>query len=380
MKFKAILITFVTIILTLIFFFYKTNYFNVNSLLSNLNNINLNKKTEKISEQDKELLETAQAIFTPLPKQANNKDNIITKEKVELGKSLFFETRLSKGNTISCNSCHNIANYGVDNLPTSQGHKGVFGLRNAPSVFNSALNESQFWDGRAKDVEEQAKGPIFNPIEMAMPHENVVLDTIESIPQYKKMFKKAFPNDKNPVSIHNLQLAIGAFERYALLTPSKFDEFLKGNTDALNQQEKIGLNLFINKGCISCHQGINIGGSQFQKFGLANEPYWEYTKSKRHDKGIFEITKNKDDEYYFKVPSLRNVERTYPYFHDGSVWKLKDAIKIMGKTQLDIDLTDTEIKDIETFLNTLTGQISDNVRTLPQLPKSTDTTPLPVNQ
>ena len=362
----------VLIIIPLAYLAYKTKLSSKNSKITHITSNN-------VSEKDKELLETANAIFAPLPDIALNKDNPITEEKVQLGKTLFFETRMSKGNTISCNSCHNLANYGVDNLPTSQGYKGTFGVRNSPSVFNAALHNTQFWDGRAKDVEEQVKGPIFNPIEMAMPNENIVLDIIKSIPQYQEMFKKAFPNDENPISLSNIQLAIGAFERKLLLTPSKFDEFLKGNVNTFNQQEKIGLELFINKGCISCHQGLTIGGQQFQKFGLINYPYWKYTKSKLHDKGVFEITKNKDDEYYFKVPSLRNVERTYPYFHDGSVWKLKDAIKIMGKTQLDIDLSDQEIQDIESFLNTLTGDISDKVRTMPQLPKSTDTTPIPVN-
>ncbi|AAC06485.1 cytochrome-c peroxidase [Aquifex aeolicus] len=335
---------------------------------------------EKID--DKELLKMARQYFKPLPKVAENPQNPVTPEKVKLGKMLYYDPRLSKSGLISCNTCHNLARYGVDNLPTSIGHRWAIGPRNAPTVYNAAIHIAQFWDGRAKDVEEQALGPIVNPIEMANTEENAV-KTLKSIPEYVELFKKAFPNEKDPVKYENIGKAIGAFER-TLMTPSRFDEFLKGNTKALTEQEKRGLKTFIEVGCVACHNGPGVGGNMFAKFGMITE-YWKVTypyvlvgkPAIKVDFGRFGVTKKEEDMFVFKVPSLRNIEHTYPYFHDGSVWSLEDAVRIMAKTQLGKELTDQQVKDIVAFLKALTGKIPKHALEVPELPPSTDKTPKP---
>lgn len=305
--------------------------------------------------------ENFSAFFKPLPKVAENSLNPFNPAKIKLGKMLYFDPRLSKSGFISCNSCHNLATGGVDNLPTSIGHKWQLGPRNAPTVFNAAVHFAQFWDGRAKDVEEQAKGPILNPKEMASTEE-LVLERIKSIPEYVKLFKRAFPKEKEPITYENIAKAIAVFER-TLITPSRFDDFLKGNKKALSKEEKKGVELFVNKGCVSCHNGVAIGGGMFQRFDYGT------------DNGRYEVTKDENDKKLFKVASLRNVELTYPYFHDGSVWSLEEAVKIMGKKQLGIDLNEEEVKYIVLFLKSLTGK---NLKfELPQLPPSTEKTPLP---
>ncbi|MCS6957732.1 MAG: cytochrome-c peroxidase [Aquificaceae bacterium] len=340
-------------------------------------------QAQQPKDEDAQLLEQARKLFQPLPEVANNPKNPITKEKVELGKMLYHEPRLSKSGLISCNTCHNLASYGVDNLPTSVGHGWAIGPRNAPTVYNAALHSAQFWDGRAKDVEEQALGPILNPIEMAMPSEKEVIERLKSIPEYVEMFKKAFPNEKEPLRYENVGKAIAAFER-TLMTPSRFDEFLKGNTKALTPEEKKGLKLFIEVGCASCHNGPALGGNAFFKFGQfvdywkATAPYVTIDKPTIPvDLGRFGVTKKEEDMFVFKSPSLRNVERTYPYFHDGSVWKLEDAVKIMAQTQLNRKLTDEETRYIVAFLKSLTGQIPKHALELPVLPASTAKTPTP---
>ncbi|NPB06158.1 MAG: cytochrome-c peroxidase [Aquificae bacterium] len=332
---------------------------------------------------DQKLLEEARKFFEPLPKVAENPDNPINDAKVLLGKMLYYDPRLSKSGFISCNSCHNLARYGVDNLPTSIGHRWAIGPRNAPTVYNAAIHVAQFWDGRAKDVEEQALGPIVNPIEMAMPTPEEAVKVVKSIPQYVELFKKAFPNEKDPVTYENIGKAIGAFER-TLMTPSRFDEFLKGNTDALTPQEKRGLKTFIEVGCASCHNGAGVGGHMFTKFGQVTE-YWKeiypyVLKDKPAitvDFGRFGVTKKEQDMFVFKVPSLRNIEHTYPYFHDGSVWSLEDAVQIMAKTQLGKELTEQQVKDIVAFLKALTGEIPKHALEVPVLPPSTEETPRP---
>lgn len=303
------------------------------------------------------LQDEAKALFGILPVIAENNSNPVTRKKIALGKTLYFETKLSKDNTISCNSCHNIKNStGVDNLPFSPGNDGTLGGRNSPTTLNAALHIAQFWDGRAKDVEEQAGGPILNPVEMAMPNEQEVIKRLSQKDDfYPEYFRQAFPGEDNPITYTNLQKAIGAFER-TLMTPSKLDQYIKGDENALNTQEKRGLESFISIGCTSCHAGNAIGGTMFQKFGIYGN-YWEYTKSNKIDEGKFEVTKNEADKYFFKVPSLRNIVKTGPYFHDGSVEKLEDAIKIMAKTQLNIELTAKETKDILAFLNALSGEV-----------------------
>jgi len=324
---------------------------------------------------DTELLANAKAFFQPLPKEMPKADNPLSHAKVELGKMLYFEPRLSKSGAISCNSCHNIATYGVDNLPTSIGHKWAIGDVNAPTTMNAAGTVAQFWDGRAKDVEEQAKGPVLNPKEMGIPHEQFAVDRIASIPEYQELFKKAFPDQPSPLTYDNMANAIGAFER-TLITPGRFDKYLEGDTSALTQTEKEGLNSFIERGCAGCHFGPAVGGTEFDKFGIYR-PYHELTGSTKLDEGRFDVTKNDADRFMFKVPVLRNVSRTYPYFHDGTVWNLKDAAKIMGEAQLDEEIPEAELEALVAFLNSLTGEIPKDALQLPVLPPSTDQTSKP---
>jgi len=299
----------------------------------------------------------------------------MTAQKVELGKMLYYEPRLSKSNVISCNSCHNLATYGVDNLPTSIGHRWAIGSVNAPTTLNAAAQVAQFWDGRAKDVEEQAKGPILNPAEMGLAHANIAVENIASIPEYVALFKQAFPGEKEPVTYDNIARAIGDFER-TLTTPGRFDRYLAGDPAALSEVEKKGLATFIEVGCASCHKGALFGGSEFDKFGIFR-PYQELTGSKTLDEGRFEQTKKEDDKFVFKVAPLRNVERTYPYFHDGSVWGLEDSIRVMAQAQLDKTLAPEEVDAIWAFLKTLTGEVPVEARTLPVLPPATDKTARP---
>ncbi|MEM4658674.1 MAG: cytochrome-c peroxidase [Candidatus Methanosuratincola sp.] len=321
--------------------------------------------------KDDELLSKARQLFKPLPSVIPSpQENPATPQKVELGRKLFFDPRLSLSDAISCNSCHNIASYGVDNRETSLGHKAQEGARNAPTVFNAGFHIAQFWDGRARDLEEQAKGPILNPVEMAEQSEEQVVAKLKTIPGYQDEFKRAFPKENDPITYDNIARAIAAFER-TLVTPSRFDRFLNGDANALSKTEREGLELFISKGCSSCHNGVAVGGAMYQKFGVVN-PY-PYQK----DLGRYEVTKNEADKYVFKVPSLRNVERTYPYFHNGKVWDLREAVKIMGKTQLGVDLTDDEVGKIEAFLRSLTGEIPKNALMLPVLPPSSPDTPKP---
>ncbi len=318
---------------------------------------------------EESLLKQAQSLFSPLPDTpVFKKENPGTPEKIALGKMLFFDTRLSKSNVFSCNSCHNLATAGVDNNPFSTGHQWQVGGRNAPTVLNASLHIAQFWDGRAKDVEAQALGPELNPVEMAATEE-LVTERLASIPAYVQAFKKAFPKQKNPLTYANVGNAIGAYER-TLLTPSPFDRYLKGDENALNKAEKEGLALFIETGCASCHNGVAVGGGMYQKFGLLNDV------ENFSDEGRFAVTKKEEDKKVFKVPSLRNIERTAPYFSDGREWSLKSAIKLMAHVQLDRTLSDKEAESIETFLKALTGKLQKDV-TLPQLPASTDATAKP---
>ncbi len=333
--------------------------------------------------EDAKLLEEARKYFKPLPEVAQSKTNPVTPEKVELGKMLYYDPRLSKSGLISCNTCHNLATYGVDNLPTSVGHRWQLGPRNAPTTLNAALHVAQFWDGRAKDVEEQAKGPILNPIEMAMDSPEEVIKRLRSIPQYVELFKKAFPNEKDPLTYDNVAKAIAAFER-TLMTPSRFDKFLKGDLNALTKKEKEGLKLFMQIGCASCHNGPALGGTTFQRFGIV-EAYWNATReyvtldkpTMPMDVGRFAVTHKEEDLYVFKVPSLRNISRTYPYFHDGSVWNLEDAVQIMAKVQLGKKLSKDQLDKIVAFLKALDGEIPKHALELPVLPPSSPATPKP---
>lgn len=318
--------------------------------------------TEKkeISQQDSDLLVKAQALFKPLPEIAANPDNPISAEKIALGKALYYDKRLSKDENVSCNSCHNLETFGVDNLPTSPGDEGETGDRNSPTVLNAALHFVQFWDGRSKDVEEQAGGPILNPVEMAIPDEAFLIDRLSDIEEYQILYSEAFPGEEDPLSYKNTEKAIAAFER-TLLTPSPFDDYLNGDVSALSPQQKQGMEVFIDQGCITCHMGVLLGGNMYHKFGIYDE-YWKYTKSENVDEGLASVSGDSTQKFMFKVPSLRNIEKTFPYYHDGSVEDLDEAIQIMAATQLNKEFTDEEIADIGAFLASLTGEVPEQAK------------------
>lgn len=305
---------------------------------------------DPITEADKKLLEESSLNFEPLPVIDINKMDQIARHRIELGKKLYLDPRLSSNNQISCNSCHKLDQFGVDNEATSPGHDGSRGERNSPSSFNAFLHIAQFWDGRAKDVEEQALGPILNPIEMGMANDKSVIGKLKSIPLYVTEFKQAFPTEKAPLKYRNIGIAIGAFER-TLVTPSAFDDYLRGDIRALSSTERRGLKKFTEVGCVSCHNGAAVGGGMYQKLGAVED--YPYVK----DVGLFGVTKNEDDKFFFKVPSLRNVAQTGPWFHDGSITDLDEAIRIMARYQLGVTLSDEEVSDIRTFLDSLTGEV-----------------------
>jgi cytochrome c peroxidase len=311
----------------------------------------------------------AQAVFGALPKEATSPANPVTDAKIALGRTLYYDSRFSKAQQISCNTCHPLDRFGADGEPTSAGHRGQRGARNSPTVYNAALQFVQFWDGRAADVEEQAKGPVLNPVEMAMPSEAYVIQVIESVPGYAPLFAAAFPGEPHPIGYDNMARAIGAFER-RLLTPSPVDAFIAGDLAALDDAQVRGLQTFLDTGCTTCHQGVGIGGGMYQKLGLIR-PY--PTK----DEGRAGITKNPLDKQFFKVPSLRNVAKTAPYFHDGSIKTLDEAIRTMASIQLARDLTDDQVKSIATFLGALTGKVDAAYIAPPKIPASGPKTPKP---
>lgn len=328
-----------------------------------------NKKQDKeaqarIKALDEKIASNAQ-IFAQLGKADTSTINPTSDAKVKLGHMLYFETQLSKTGNNTCNSCHNLATFGVDNASFSKGDNGGLGGRNSPTVFNAALHNMQFWDGREKTIEDQAGGPVLNPAEMAMASEDEVVKRLQANDTYQKLFKEAFPNEANPISYTNMRMAIGAFER-KLTTPSRFDAYLGGDKTVLNEEEKRGWVTFVETGCTSCHSGSLLGGNMFQKFGVFGD-YWTMTKSAKVDNGRFDVTKSEADKYMFKVPSLRNVEKTWPYFHDGSVKDLNEAIKIMAKLQLNKDLTTEQVADIAAFLKTLTADIPEEYKAAPKL-------------
>ena len=287
--------------------------------------------------------------------------------KVELGKKLYFDPRLSKSGFISCNSCHNLSMGGTDNLKTSIGHNWQQGPINSPTVLNSSMNVAQFWDGRAADLKEQAGGPIANPGEMAFTH-TLAVDVLESIPEYVTEFTQVFGPDC--INIDQVTEAIAEFEK-TLVTPNdRFDQWLLGYTDAITEKELAGYQLFKSSGCVACHMGPALGGTSFQKMGLVS-PY----ETRNEAQGLAGVTGNDADRFKFKVPTLRNVELTYPYFHDGEAATLAEAVDIMGRLQLGRKFEETELDQIVAFLKTLTGDQPSF--SLPILPPSTDTTPRP---
>lgn len=319
------------------------------------------------------LMQAAQAQFKPIPARPPAlPGNPASPARVELGKMLFFDPRLSASHTISCNSCHNVGLAGVDVAEKSIGHKWQKGGRNSPTVFNAVFNTAQFWDGRAKDLEEQAGGPMVNPIEMASPKEHVT-EQLRGIPGYVAAFKAAFPGEASPVTLANAQKAIAVFEATLITPNAPFDRYLKGDASALNANQTAGLKLFIDKGCAACHNGINVGGGRYAPFGIVEKPGAELLPA--DDKGRFAVTKTAGDEYVFKVPTLRNIELTAPYFHSGRSWDLRQAVGVMASSQLGLPVTDDEAGKIVAFLGALTGDQPKIV--YPVLPPSVAATPRP---
>lgn len=318
-----------------------------------------------------ELMASAQAVFEPIPESPPALEGV-KDETVELGKMLYFEPRLSSSWLISCNTCHNVGLGGVDLMETSIGHGWQKGPRNAPTVLNAVFNIAQFWDGRAADLMEQAMGPVQAAVEMNSSPERAVT-MLKSIPEYVERFGEAFPGEAEPVTFENMARAIEAFEATLLTPGSPFDKYLTGTADALTAEEKRGLELFMEKGCQTCHGGINLGGAGYFPFGVVERPGADILPP--DDKGRFAVTNTAADEYVFKAPSLRNIDLTAPYFHSGAVWDLGEAVAIMGSAQLGQQLAEEEAGAITTFLSSLTGK--QPAVEYPLLPAHTAQTPLP---
>jgi cytochrome c peroxidase len=310
------------------------------------------------------------ALFAALPDAADTKANRSSPDKVALGRMLYHDARLSKNQDLSCNSCHDLEKYGADGKDFSEGHHGAKLGRNTPTLYNAALAFSQFWDGRAETIEDATKAILLDPVVMAGPTEQRTLDTLKSIPAYVDAFKKSFPDDDAPITVDNTAKAISAFTR-TLMTPSKWDTLLKGDNGALTDDEKKGFLKFVEVGCPNCHVGPLVGGTMYQKLG--KERPWPNQK----DKGRSGATKSASDDMMFKVPGLRNIEHTAPYFHDASGKTLEESIKTMASHQLAKDLGDDEVKSIATWLRTLSGSPSPELTKKAELPASTKQTPKP---
>lgn len=323
--------------------------------------------TVQALETGQPLVEKAGQLFKPLPPDMATKEFPATPSRVALGRKLFFDPRLSLDGTVSCATCHRPSLYGTDALPKSIGVEHRLNARNAPTVLNAALQFKAHWIGDRANVEDQAMKALVGHASFGNPDTNAVIEKFKAL-GYGVEFAQAFPNDQEPVKPENWGKVIGAYER-KLVTPSPFDAFLKGDASELSPQAQKGLKTFIDIGCVSCHNGAGIGGSEFQKFGVFGD-YWKETGSQPIDEGRFNETKDPADKYLFKVPSLRNVSMTPPYFHDGSVATLPSAVRIMGKLQLGKELSDQEINDLVIFLNSLTGD----------LPRFFDTEPVLVPQ
>ncbi len=319
------------------------------------------------------LMANAQALFKVIPASAPVlPGNEATPAKRDLGRMLFFDPRLSASHAISCASCHNIGLGGTDNQPTSIGHHWQRGARNAPTVLNAVFNTAQFWDGRAADLQAQAGGPMVNPVEMASPEAHVT-EQLKGIPGYHDVFAKAFPGETDPITLVNVEKSIAVFEAGLLTPDAPFDRYLKGDASALTAAQKQGLQLFINKGCAACHGGINVGGGMYAKFGVVSTP--DAAMRPPGDKGRSAVTGMTGDDYIFKVPTLRNIALTAPYFHTGSVWDLRQAVEVMANAQLGATLTAPEIDNITAFLGSLTGVQPDIA--VPVLPAGVAATPQP---
>lgn len=320
------------------------------------------------------LRDAAAEMFKPLPSTIPAvKDNPVTPEKIDLGKALFMDPRLSASGVFSCYSCHNLTTGGDDNMETSIGHGWQKGPRNSPTVLNAVLNEAQFWDGRAEDLKAQAKGPIQAGVEMANTPAAVEA-TLNSMPAYVEMFTAAFPGEDSPANFDNMAKAIEAFEA-TLITPAPFDAWLNGDDAAMTDEAKAGLQLFMDKGCASCHSGVNVGGHGYYPFGLIEKPGSDILPE--GDKGRFAVTDTVDDEYVFRASPLRNIALTAPYFHSGKVWDLSVAVEIMAESQLGEALQPEETAQLVAFLDSLTGTLPEI--TLPVLPPETAGTPRPTS-
>ncbi|MCU1337574.1 MAG: ccpA [Bryobacterales bacterium] len=315
---------------------------------------------------DAQLLKDAEDTFKPLPANAATPDAPITPERVELGRKLFFDPRFSIDGTVSCSRCHLSALYGTDGLPKAKGAFDQLNDRRAPTVLNAALQFKAHWRGDRENVEDQASRALTGPVSFGNPDNASAMAKVKAIPGYTELFRKAFPDDPDPVTIGNFGKTIGAYER-TLMTPARFDEYLAGNTEALSEPERQGLRIFMDTGCSGCHNGVVVGGGMFRKFGGV-EDYWKETGSKAIDKGRFDVTNNPADMYVFKVPGLRNAAKAPPYFHDGSVRTLPEAVRIMAKVQLGKTLSDQDTKAIVTFLGSLTGKLPQNFAEAPVLP------------
>ncbi|MBS9404104.1 cytochrome-c peroxidase [Halomonas sp. TRM85114] len=281
--------------------------------------------------------------FPPIPD-----DNSLTEEKVQLGKMLFFEPRISSSGVISCATCHNPALGWADRIPRATGHDGQIGERNTPTVLNSGFLDSQFWDGRAADLEEQALGPIEADVEMAMELEQA-LERLEGFTIYQERFAEAFPEEDDPLHADNLAVSLASFQRTLNTPNSPFDRYLRGDMDALNEQEKEGMVAFVDNGCIACHRGPNLSDSQFHRIQVPGST----------DVGRFDVTGEESDRHKFRTPTLRNVAVTYPYMNNGATESLEEAVAIMGQEMLGQEFEDEKIDNIVAFLHTLTGEMPD---------------------
>lgn len=317
------------------------------------------------ADESKGLIMQARQMFGPLPAAMESDNNPITAEKAQLGKMLFYESRISVDGTVSCARCHPLGLYGADGLEKSIGNNCKINPRNAPTILNAASQIAAHWIGNRTGVEDQALRSLTGPPSFGMPSNRAVEERLVRL-GYAKLFAAAFPGEKNPVTAENFAKAVGAFER-TLVTPAPIDAYVQGDAGALSPEQKRGLRIFIDAGCGSCHGGAYFGGRMYQKFGIT-APYWKFTKSKTVDAGRFEVTKHGEDKYVFKVPILRNVGKTPPYFHDGSVDDLAEAVRIMGRVQMDMVLADAQVKDLVAFLSSLTGVISPRDLTVPLLP------------
>jgi cytochrome c peroxidase len=316
--------------------------------------------------EDAALLKQAQEIFQPLPKDLASAEFPITRERIELGQSLFFVPRLTIDSNMSCSSCHQPAFYGTDARPKSIGVQQRPHPRNAPTVLNAGASPIVHWRGDRESLEDQVAKAVTSPITSGQPGEKAVIDRLARLPDYAPLFKAAFPDEPQPMTIQNIAKAISAYER-TFTTPSPFDAYLAGNQEAPSPAARAGLAKFINTGCVTCHKGVGVGGGMYQKFGMV-EDYWIATGSDPIDKGRADVTKDPADLYVFRVASLRNVAMTPPYFHDGSVATLPEAVKVMARVQLGVTLSDADTHDIVAFLENLTGELPANFATAPVLP------------